>query len=231
MMHKFYEVKQLAYPYDALEPHSDQPTMELHHGRHLSAYVANLNALIEKLELKDLPTNLEDFPTIVAKLEIDDEDRRRLLFNAGGVVNHDFYFAVLGPLADPLPMGELAEAMAASFGNFTNFQKAFRESALRLLGSGWTWLCYPMEEEDPANSSDSLFICNTSNHDNPLMTSIPSKRGQPILCLDLWEHAYYLKYQNRKGEFIDTFWSVIDWSKVGENYRIAKAGYPTLGLT
>jgi Fe-Mn family superoxide dismutase len=226
-MHKFFEVKELAFPYDALEPHFDRQTMELHHGKHLAAYVSNLNALVEKYELTNIPTDLEEFVAHIRDLEVDGEDRRRLSFNAGGMVNHNFFFELLGNPGGTAPDGQLAKALEISFGNWANFKDAFRRNALGVMGSGWTWLYVPDGESGPDTP---LAICNTSNHDNPLMVLDGDRRGQPILCLDLWEHAHYLKYQNRRAEFIDAFWSVVNWQKVGELYRLATSGYATMTL-
>jgi Fe-Mn family superoxide dismutase len=222
-MHKFYEVKELAYPHDALEPHLDRQTMELHHGKHLATYVSNLNALIEKYGLTNIPTDLGEFAAYVRSLDMEEIDCRRLAFNAGGVVNHNFYFELLGSPGGTAPEGQLAEALETSFGGLAGFKDAFRQAALGVMGSGWTWLCFQDEET-------TLSICNTANHDNPLTITDADRRGQPILCLDLWEHAHYLKYQNRRAEFIDAFWSVVNWPRVGEFYRLAAAGHATMTL-
>ncbi|MDR2677034.1 MAG: superoxide dismutase [Puniceicoccales bacterium] len=222
-----YEVKELAFTHDALEPYLDRQTMELHHGKHLAAYVSNLNALIGKYGLGKIPTDLAEFAAYVNTLDVEEGDRRRLSFNAGGMVNHNFYFELLGAPDGIEPDETLSEALKANFESVENFKDAFRQAALGIMGSGWTWLCFQANEMNPKAS---LFICNTSNHDSPLSIADADRRGQPVLCLDLWEHAYYLKYQNRRAEFIDAFWSVINWRKVGELYGLAATGYATMSL-
>jgi Fe-Mn family superoxide dismutase len=152
-------------------------------------------------------------------------DRDRLIFNAGGVVNHEFFFALLrAPIPQNAPTEYVTRAIEESFGTFADFQSSFKKSALALLGSGWTWLCVDPKGRkitDEGLEIPELFICSTQNHDNPAMVDVCKCFGRPILCLDMWEHAYYLQYQNRKADYIDAIWSVIDWDRVEEHCRAA----------
>jgi Fe-Mn family superoxide dismutase len=174
-------LKPLPYAYDALEPHYDAETLKLHHGKHHQAYVDTLNKL------------LKDHPDLASKsLET------KVKNNAGGVWNHDFFWRCMAPGKGGTPTGKIARMIDASFGDFKTFQDKFKESALAQFGSGWAWLIQ-------ADDGD-LEIVNTANQDSPI-----SKGLKPLLTIDVWEHAYYLKFQNRRPEWVDTWWNVVDW--------------------
>ncbi len=193
-------LKPLPYAYDALEPHYDEATLRIHHGKHHQTYVDNLNKLLKDQpdladrSLEDLLTHLDEVPSAI---------RQKVKNNAGGVWNHDFFWACMGPGKGGQPSGKLARAIDAAFGDFDAFQKKFKESALAQFGSGWAWLVV-------ADDGD-LEIQNTANQDCPI-----SKGLTPLLTIDVWEHAYYLKFQNRRPEWVDTFWNVVDWDAVGK---------------
>lgn len=195
-------------PYDkaALEPHIDTTTMEIHHGRHHNAYVTNLNAAIagnaelEALSIEDLNKNLDKVP----------EDKRAAVRNnGGGHFNHTLFWNVLGPNAGGTPSGELGDAIASTFGSFDAFKEAFGKAGVGRFGSGWAWLVV---------KDGKLAITSTPNQDNPLMDG----SGTPILGLDVWEHAYYLKYQNKRPDYIAAFWNVVNWDAVATSYAAAK---------
>ncbi len=206
----------LPYAFDALEPHIDSRTMEIHHGKHHAAYVAKANAALEgtkftEMSVDDVCQNLSDVPA--AK-------RTAVRNNAGGHANHSLFWQVL---ASPTsggggePTGELAIAIASAFGSLEGFKDKFADAAATRFGSGWAWLCV---------KNGSLVVCSTANQDNPLMASAIGDAagcgGAPILGLDVWEHAYYLNYQNRRPDYINAFWSVVNWSKVRELFAQAK---------
>lgn len=194
-----FELPKLKYSYDAFEPYIDAKTMEIHHTKHHQTYIDKLNKAIENTEWKD--KNIEEILVNVSKLD------RAVRNNAGGHWNHSFFWEILSPESGN-PEGELFEAINKTFGSFEEFKNKFEESALSLFGSGWVWLIVQNGE---------LKIVQTPLQDNPLMDDAKEK-GVPILGLDIWEHAYYLKYQNRRAEYIKAFWSVIDWEKVSENF-------------
>ncbi|MDR2029887.1 MAG: superoxide dismutase [Puniceicoccales bacterium] len=206
----------LPYDFSALEPAIDARTMEIHHDGHLGAYVRNLNALIEKYDLQNLPPRAMDFVQAFHRLAADVPDRDRLRFNLGGVANHEFFFSILGKKS-AAPGAPLASAIDENFGTFVSFQNLFQKSAIDLMGSGWTWLAVDLASTI-AQPFPRLFICNTSNHDNPLMRDVFASPVMPILCLDMWEHAYYLRHQNRKTDYLAAFWCVVDWDRVDTNY-------------
>jgi Fe-Mn family superoxide dismutase len=210
----------LPYGFAALEPAIDAKTMEIHHGKHLAAYVQNLNAAIGEYGLRDLPKSAMDFVRVVHHSMA--TDRRRFLFNLGGVANHEFFFAQLGK-GSTGPDSNLASAIGKNFGSFGDFQKIFQRAALDLLGSGWVWLTVVPANKNDGGHFPKLEVLSTRNHDNPLMAEVFDVPRVPILCLDMWEHAYYLNYQNRKGDYIAAFWSVVDWGKIAANYAAAMA--------
>lgn len=193
-------LKPLPYAHDALEPHYDAETLAIHHGKHHQAYVNNLNALLKDhpdlaaKSLEDLLKSLDQVPAAI---------RQKVLNNAGGVWNHDFFWENMGPAKGGKPSGKLAEMINAAFGDFEAFKARFKESALGQFGSGWTWLIH-------ADDGD-LEIQNTSNQDSPI-----SKGLKPLLTLDVWEHAYYLKFQNRRPEWVDSWWNVVNWDAVAK---------------
>jgi Fe-Mn family superoxide dismutase len=193
----------LSYKFDALEPHLDAATMELHYGKHHAAYVAKLNTALEGLDIPDMP--LEKLLQNIGSLP---EDRRKAVNNNGFQhFNHAFYWKIMTPGGSKEPVGKLAEALKSSFGSTEEFTKRFSESATTHFGSGWTWLY--------ENSKKELVIESLPNEGSPVKTP----GNFPILCLDLWEHAYYLKYQNRRPEFIENWWKIVNWN-------IAEALYP-----
>ena len=196
----------LPYPHDALEPHIDKQTMEIHHGKHHQAYINNANAALEK------HANLQSKSAeeLVADLNSVPEDiRTAIRNNAGGHANHSFFWTVMGPNAGGAPKGDLADAITKKFGSFDNFKADFAKAAATRFGSGWAWLCVDGKGE--------LIVTSTANQDSPL-----SDKLKPILGLDVWEHAYYLKYQNRRPDYVTAFWNVVHWDKVSEYYKKAK---------
>ena len=199
-----FELAPLPYSFNALEPHIDARTMEIHHGKHHQAYVTNLNNAIagtdaEKLSIVEICNSISKYPAVIRN-------------NGGGHFNHNLFWNVMGPNAGGNPSGELAQGIDKYFGNFEEFKKQFSAAAATRFGSGWAWL---IVKEDK-----SLGICSTPNQDNPLM-DIAEVKGTPILGIDVWEHAYYLHYQNRRPDYISAFWNVIDWNKVQENLKKA----------
>jgi Fe-Mn family superoxide dismutase len=193
----------LPYAYDALEPHIDARTMEIHHTKHHNAYVTNLNNAIagteaESLTIEDICRNISKYPVAVRN-------------NGGGHYNHTLFWNVMGPAGGGSPAGALGDAINASFGSFDEFKTKFANAAATRFGSGWAWLV--------ANDSG-LVICSTPNQDNPLM-DIAEVKGTPVLGIDVWEHAYYLHYQNRRPDYISAFWNVIDWNAVAKNLAAA----------
>lgn len=198
----------LGYSFDALEPHIDALTMEIHHDRHHQTYITNLNnALAGKADLEakcalDLITNLAAIP---------DDIRGAVRNNGGGHVNHSFFWKVIAPSGAKAPSGDLASAIDAAFGCFDAFKEAFAKAGTTRFGSGWAWLC--------KKADGTLTVCSTANQDNPLMGEAFGGCGNiPILGLDVWEHAYYLHYQNKRPAYIDAFWNVVNWDVVAENY-------------
>ena len=200
-----YELPALPYAYDALEPHIDARTMEIHHTKHHQAYINNVNAALAGTELEgieacELCSRLNELPV---------EKQATVRNNGGGHANHSFFWEVMSPNGGGLPTGALAEAINGSFGNFEAFKDEFSKAAATRFGSGWAWLC---KHED-----GTLSICSTPNQDNPFMKDVHCS-GLPILGLDVWEHAYYLNYQNRRPDYIGAFFNVIHWEKVAEFY-------------
>jgi Fe-Mn family superoxide dismutase len=207
-----YELPALAYPYTALEPHIDAKTMEIHHSKHHQAYITNVNnALKDQPELAAL-----DVETLIADLsKVPDAIRGAVRNNGGGHANHSFFWTVIGPDAGGEPTGALAEAITSTFGSFDAFKEKFAAAGATRFGSGWAWLCVKADK--------TLCVCSTPNQDSPLMTGVAECPGTPILGLDVWEHAYYLNYQNRRPDYIKAFWNVVNWPAVAEKYAAAIA--------
>ncbi len=210
-----YELPSLPYANNALEPHIDAKTMEIHHGKHHAGYVANLNKALEGQEalaaksVEDLISNLDAVPENV---------RGAVRNNGGGHANHSLFWSIMGPNAGGAPSGDLAAAIDAAFGSFSAFQDAFKAAALTRFGSGWAWLV--------VKSDGSVAVTSTANQDNPLMGHVTDQGCEgctPILGIDVWEHAYYLNYQNRRADYIGAFWNVVNWDAVAARYAAAKA--------
>lgn len=201
-----FELPALPYANNALEPHIDAKTMEIHHDKHHQAYVTNLNNAIagtdaEKMSIEDICKNISKFPVAVRN-------------NGGGHYNHSLFWTLMAPNAGGSPKGELADAINADFGSFDEFKKQFAQAAATRFGSGWAWLCV---------KDGKLAVCSTPNQDNPLMDLADAGcKGTPILGCDVWEHAYYLHYQNRRPDYVTAFWNVVNWDKVAELYKAAK---------
>jgi Fe-Mn family superoxide dismutase len=189
----------LAYPTDALEPHFDKMTMEIHHGKHHQAYIKNLNEA-----LKNTAWTNASIEQILAEVTAKSPAIRN---NAGGHYNHTLFWTLLSPQGGGEPTGKVGDAINATFGNFTSFQEAFQKEALGRFGSGWVWLIMD-------NKTQKLKLTSTPNQDNPLMKKLVKEQGRPILALDVWEHAYYLKYQNKRADFVKAFWNVVNWQEV-----------------
>ena len=199
-----FELPQLSYAYDALEPHIDAKTMEIHHSKHHNAYVTNLNAAIAGTELEG--KSIED---IMKNLDMNNMAVRN---NGGGHFNHTLFWEIMSPNGGGLPTGELATAIDAAFGSFDAFKAEFSKAGATRFGSGWAWLCV---------KDGKLEVCSTPNQDNPLMPGVACG-GQPILGMDVWEHAYYLNYQNRRPDYIEAFFNVINWAEVAKRFAAAK---------
>lgn len=205
-----HELPALPYPPNALEPHIDTKTMEIHHGKHHQAYVTNLNKALESApELAALPVN-----ELIADLsKVPEAIRGPVRNNGGGHSNHTFFWTIMSPSGGGEPAGKLAEAINAKFGSFADFKAKFEAAGVGRFGSGWAWLLVT-----PAG----LEIGSTPNQDTPLMgKAVAGVEGTPILAVDVWEHAYYLNYQNRRPDYLKAFWNVVDWAKVGELYDAA----------
>jgi Fe-Mn family superoxide dismutase len=200
----------LPYKPDALEPHLDARTVEIHHDKHHATYVNNLNAALEKhpelfnKSIEDLLANLKNVP---------EDIRTTVRNNGGGVLNHNLYWETMGPGGGGKPSGKLAQAIDQIFGGFDAFKEKFSKTAVGQFASGWGWLYL--------DSSGKLNIASTPGHDTPLMKGTVSCEGKPLLVVDVWEHAYYLKFQNRRPDFVSTWWNVVNWKKVEELYSAA----------
>ena len=206
-----YTVPPLPYPFDALEPYIDARTMEIHHDRHHAAYVNNLNAA-----LKDHP-QFQDKPIeeLIANLSaVPEAIRTAVRNNGGGHANHSLFWLVMKPQGGGEPTGELAQAIERDLGGFAKFKEEFTKAATTRFGSGWAWLVL---------RDGKLVVCSTANQDNPLMDIIEAgQKGTPILGLDVWEHAYYLKYQNKRPDYIAAWWNTVNWDEVARRYAAAK---------
>ncbi|HSH09568.1 MAG TPA: superoxide dismutase [Oceanipulchritudo sp.] len=208
-----YTLPELGYAYDALEPHIDARTMEIHHTKHHNAYIANVNKALEGAGItapeciSDLISKLNDLPESI---------RMAVRNNGGGHANHSLFWTILSPNGGGAPTGALAGKINEAFGSFEEFKKAFSTAAATRFGSGWAWLC--------VKPDGSVSVCSTPNQDTPEMgEAIVGCAGIPILGLDVWEHAYYLNYQNRRPDYIAAFWNVVNWDKVADYYARATA--------
>ena len=200
-----FELPALAYATDALEPHIDKMTMEIHHGKHHQAYVDNLNKALAgtdsaNAKIEDILKSISKFPMAVRN-------------NGGGHYNHSLYWSIMSPNGGGTPSGDLAKAIDAAFGSFDAFKQKFAEAGTTRFGSGWAWLCL--------KADGTLCVCSSPNQDNPLM-DIAECPGTPLLGMDVWEHAYYLKYQNKRPDYIAAFWNVVNWTVVAERFAKAK---------
>ena len=197
----------LDFATDALEPHIDAQTMEIHHGKHHQTYITNLNAALEGNEsLAEKAAN-----ELVADLSaIPEAIRGAVRNNGGGHANHSFFWKILSPSGGGIPQGELASAIDSTFGNLDALKDAFKKAALTRFGSGWAWLV--------RQSDGTLAVTSTPNQDSPLMEGVADITGQPVIGLDVWEHAYYLNYQNRRPDYVDAFWNVVNWEQASENF-------------
>lgn len=200
-----FELPKLNYAFNALEPHIDARTMEIHHGKHHQAYVTNLNNALpgsgaENMSIEDICKNISKFTPAIRN-------------NGGGHYNHTLFWEIMAPNAGGAPSGELAKAIDADLGGFDKFKADFTQAGATRFGSGWAWLC--------VKANGKLCVCSTPNQDNPLMDIVECP-GTPILGMDVWEHAYYLHYQNRRPDYMGAFFNVINWKKVEENYAKAK---------
>tara|TARA_B110000444_G_scaffold73663_1_gene69211 strand:- start:202 stop:810 length:609 start_codon:yes stop_codon:yes gene_type:complete len=200
-----FELPQLNYAYDALEPHIDARTMEIHHSKHHNGYTNNLNTAIAGTDLET-----KSIETILGGLDMSNKALRN---NGGGFYNHSLFWNVMNPEGKEALSGELKEAILSAYGTFEDFKSAFSKAAATQFGSGWAWLC--------VHKGGEVEVCSTPNQDNPLMPGI-SCSGTPILGLDVWEHAYYLNYQNRRPDYIEAFFSVINWTEVDKRFSAAK---------
>ena len=205
-----HELPALPYAPDALEPHIDKATMEIHHGRHHKAYVDNLNKAIA-----GSPLDGKSIDDIVKGIGSAPENiRGPVRNNGGGHWNHSFFWKLLAPKAGGAPSGKLAEAINAAFGSFDAFKEKFEAAGMGRFGSGWAWL---------VQNGGKLEICSSANQDNPLMgKAVAGCEGTPVLGCDVWEHAYYLKYQNKRADYLKAFWNVVNWAEVSKNFDTAK---------
>ena len=197
-----FQLPDLNYGFDSLEPHIDAKTMQIHHGKHHAGYTSKLNAAVQGTDLEG--KSIED---LLSNLDLSNSAVRN---NGGGYYNHCLFWEIMSPNGGGSPSGNLLSAIEKAFGSFDEFKAEFSKAAATRFGSGWAWLC--------AHSDGSLEICSTANQDNPIMNGIGCG-GSPILGLDVWEHAYYLNYQNRRPDYINGFFNVIDWAKVEEKYN------------
>lgn len=206
-----HELPVLPYAYDALEPHFDARTMEIHHSKHHNAYITKLNEAIagSDLESKSICELLGDLSALPA------EKRGAIRNNGGGHANHSFFWKILSPNGGGAPTGELAAAIEAELGGFEAFKETFANAGATRFGSGWAWLV--------VKADGSLAVTSTPNQDCPCMKGVAEVEGKPVIGLDVWEHAYYLKYQNLRPKYIEAFWNLVDWKAAEENYKSAKA--------
>jgi Fe-Mn family superoxide dismutase len=198
-----FKLPDLPYPYDALEPYIDTKTLTIHHSMHHAAYTKKFNAAVSEAGItgksaREILKEVSKYPVSVRN-------------NGGGYLNHKIYWKVMSPNGGGMPQGDLLESINRDFGTFDNFKNEFSDAAKKLFGSGWTWLIV---------ADGKLKVTSTPNQDNPIM-DIAEVQGFPILCIDVWEHAYYLKYQNRRAEYVDAFWNVINWDMVSKKFKKA----------
>ncbi len=199
-----FELPQLTYAYDALEPHIDAKTMEIHHSKHHNTYVTNLNAAVEGTEFAE-----KDIHDLIANMDALPVDKQTAVRNnGGGHANHTLFWEVIAPGGSKTPVGEVAKAIDAKFGSFDAFKEEFAKAATTRFGSGWAWLIV---------DGDSVAVTSTPNQDSPVMEG-----KTPVLGLDVWEHAYYLNYQNRRPDYIGAFWNVVNWDVVEAKFQAAK---------
>lgn len=199
-----FKLPDLPYAFDALEPHVDARTMEIHHDKHHAGYTNNLNAAIEGTEMAGKS---------IEELLANHTDNAAVRNNGGGYYNHDLFWKVMSPNGGGKPSGDLAAAIDSAFGSFDGFKDAFSKAAATRFGSGWAWLC--------VHSGGKVEVCSSPNQDNPMMPNVGCG-GKPILGLDVWEHAYYLNYQNRRPDYINAFFNVINWDEVTRRYNEGK---------
>lgn len=200
-----FKLPDLAYAHNALEPHIDARTMEIHHGKHHNGYTSKLNAAIEGTDL-----GAKSIEEILSGLDMNNNAVRN---NGGGFYNHSLFWEVMSPNGGGEPSGELATAINEAFGSFAGFKEKFSAAAGSRFGSGWAWLC--------VHPGGKVEVCSTPNQDNPLMPGVGCG-GKPVLGLDVWEHAYYLNYQNRRPDYVSAFFNVVNWDAVSEKYAVAK---------
>ncbi len=200
-----HQVPDLPYAANALEPHIDARTMEIHHGKHHATYVSKLNDAISGTDLESKS---------IEELCANHHDNAAVRNNGGGHYNHSLFWTIMGRGKGGPPSGALGDAIGSTFGGFDAFKDQFKQAALTRFGSGWAWLC--------VKADGSLCVCSTPNQDNPLMKGAVDCEGTPILGLDVWEHAYYLNYQNRRPDYVEAFWNVVDWDAVAQRYEAAK---------
>ena len=200
-----FELPQLPYAYDALEPHIDARTMEIHHSKHHNAYTTNLNAAVAGTDMEG-----KTIENILINLDMKNAAVRN---NGGGFFNHNLYWTVMSPNGGGLPTGDLLAAIESAFGNFEEFKAKFSKAGITQFGSGWAWLC--------VHKGGKLDVCGTPNQDNTLMPGVGCG-GTPILGMDVWEHAYYLHYQNRRPDYIESFFNLINWIEVSRRYALEK---------
>jgi len=204
-----YQLPALPYSYNALEPAIDARTMEIHHSKHHQAYIDNLNKAIAGKDLES-----KSILDLIAHIAAVPEDIRGVVRNnGGGHANHSLFWTLMAPKAGGEPTGEVAEAITKDFGSFSAFKEKFETAGKTRFGSGWAWLC--------VDKSKKLIVGSTPNQDNPLM-DVSDLKGTPILGIDVWEHAYYLKYQNKRPDYVAAFWNVVNWKAVNDNYKAAK---------
>jgi Fe-Mn family superoxide dismutase len=200
-----FELPELGYGFDALEPHIDARTMEIHHDKHHATSVSKLNEVLQghddllKMDIVELITNLDKVPENI---------RTAVRNNGGGHANHSFFWTIMSPKGGGEPSDELASAINKEFGSFNDFKTKFKDAAIGRFGSGWAWLC---------QFEGKLHVCSTPNQDSTVMEN---KDHAPLLGLDVWEHAYYLKYQNKRPDYVDAWWNVVDWNQVGEYFKM-----------
>ena len=208
-----HELPALPYPTNALEPHIDARTMEIHHGKHHQAYVTNLNKALEsapELAGKSVEALIQDLNAVPEAI------RTAVRNNGGGHANHSLFWTIMGPSKGGTPSGALAESITRDFGSFDAFKEAFAKAGATRFGSGWAWLI--------SDAAGKLTVASTANQDSPLMgAAVAGCAGTPILGLDVWEHAYYLHYQNRRPDYITAFWNVVDWDAVAVRYAAARS--------
>ncbi len=199
-----FELPALPYAKDALEPNIDAQTMGIHHGKHHAGYVTKLNAAIEGTDMEGKPLD---------ELLKNNSDKAAVRNNGGGHYNHSLFWSIMGPNGGGKPSGDLSKAIDDAYGSFDKFKEEFSNAAATRFGSGWAWLC--------VHKGGKVEVCSSANQDNPIMPNVGCG-GIPVLGLDVWEHAYYLKYQNKRPEYIDSFFNVINWEEVSKRYDIAK---------